>query len=270
MDRYFPEKISPEPKESTAIQDLQNVIGTYESSRRSETTFLAITTLIGEKKVTANWKDNTISMTGFNGLNQQPLHFREIAPMVFRAVDGKAKIAFVKDTNGRRVAYMDYPFMVFQQVNNTLNKQSVNYFIIGLSLSVIVLTLLSWPIAAIIRKHYDKSLMLKPSEKRLRTLVYLVCLSIVVYIIGLLAFTSTLSDLSMLSKRSDFLLRLLQIIGLVAGMGSLAVIYYSIRCWTDKQRWFWSKIWNTFLALACVGFFWFIYHWNLLNFHLKY
>jgi CubicO group peptidase (beta-lactamase class C family) len=25
-----------------------------------------------------------------------------------------------------------------------------------------------------------------------------------------------------------------------------------------------------FLALACMGFFWFIYHWNLLHFHLKY
>jgi hypothetical protein len=36
------------------------------------------------------------------------------------------------------------------------------------------------------------------------------------------------------------------------------------------KKWFWSKIWNTFLALACVGFFWFIYHWNLLNFCLKY
>jgi hypothetical protein len=32
----------------------------------------------------------------------------------------------------------------------------------------------------------------------------------------------------------------------------------------------WNKIWNTFLAISCVGFFWFIYHWHLLNFHLNY
>lgn len=105
MDRYFPELSLP-AEQSTAVQDVHRVVGTYESSRRSETTFLAVMTLIGEAKVVVNSKDNTISMTGFNGLNQQPLHFREIAPMVFREVDGKAKIAFVNDPRGRRIAYL--------------------------------------------------------------------------------------------------------------------------------------------------------------------
>jgi len=160
--------------------------------------------------------------------------------------------------------------VVFQQVDNLLDKQSFNYFILGFSLSVIVLTLLTWPIAAMLRKHYAKPLVLAPSKKRLRMVVYIVCLSIVVYIVGLLFFASTLSDFSMLSERSDLWLRMLQVVALMAGLGSLAVIYNSIICWTDKQRWLWSKIWNTFLAFACVGFFWFIYHWNLLSFHLKY
>lgn len=274
MDRYFPDISSQEPEQPIAVQGVQSVIGTYELSRRSETTFLAVSTLLLGTTVTANLEDNTISMTGFNGLNQQPLHFREVAPMVFREVNGKAKIAFVKEASGRHIAYANYdtkyPSTVFMQVNNTLHKQSFNYFVLGFSLSVIVLTLLAWPIAAMIRKHYAKPLILAPNERKLRMVAHLVCLSIVVYIVGLLAFASTLSDFSMLSERSDLWLRMLQVIGLVAGLGSLVVIYNSIRCWTDKQRWFWSKIWNTFLAIACVGFFWFIYHWNLLNFHLKY
>jgi hypothetical protein len=274
MDRYFPEISSQKPEKPTAIQDVQSVIGTYAPSRRCETTFLALSTLFRQTKVTANLEDNTISMTGFNGLNQQPLHFREIAPMVFREVNGKAKVAFVTDASGRRIAYANYdtnyPSSVFQQVNNTLDKQSFNFFVLGFSLSVIVLTLLAWPVAAMIRNHYAKPLVLAPNEKRLRSLVHLVCLCIVVYMAGLVAFASTLSDLSKLSEQNDLWLRLLQVIGLVAGLGSLVVIYNSIRCWADKQRWFWSKIWNTFLALACVGFFWFIYHWKLLSLHLKY
>jgi len=274
MDRYFPEISSQESEQPTAVQDVQSVIGAYEPSRRCETTFLAVSTLFRETKITANLEDNTISMTGFNGLNQQPLRFREIAPMVFREVDGKAKIAFVNDASGHRIAYTNYdtnyPSVVFHQVNNTLDKQSFNFFVLGFSLSVIVLTLLAWPIAAMIRKHYAKPLMLAPNEKRLRTVAHLVCLSIVVYIVGLLIFASTLSDFSMLSERSDLWLRMLQAVALIAGFGSVAVIYNSIRCWTDKQRWFWSKIWNTFLAIACIGFSWFIYHWNLLNFYLKY
>lgn len=74
----------------------------------------------------------------------------------------------------------------------------------------------------------------------------------------------------MLSKRSDLWLRMLQTVALMAALGSFGVIYNCIACWSDKQKWLLSKIWNTFLALACVGFVWFIYHWNLLDFDLKY
>lgn len=274
MDRYFPETSLLQPQQPIAASNIQSVIGTYEPSRRCETTFLRIVKLFEEIKVIANLKDNTISISGFNGLNRQPLHFREIAPMIFHEVDGKAKIAFVNDVSGRRTAHINYdthyPSVIFQQVNNILDKQSFNYFILAFSLSVIVLTLLAWPIAVIIRKHYTKQLVLTQNEKRLRMVVYLVCLSIGGYVLGMLVFASMLSDFSMLSERSDLWLRILQVIALVAIFGSLAVIYNCIRCWRDKQKWFWSKIWNTFLALACVGFSWFIYYWNLLDFHLKY
>jgi CubicO group peptidase (beta-lactamase class C family) len=269
MDRYFPAAPPNDPVLASAAQDAKSVAGTYEVSRRFETNVLAVTTVLGETKVTVHPKDNTISM-GFKGLNQQPLHFRETSPMVFSQVDGKARIAFVKDATGRRVAYIDYPFMVFQQVNNTFDKQTLNYCIIGFSLSVIVLTLLMWPIGAMIRKHYGKPLTLDSGAKRLRLLVRLVCFGIVAYAAGLLIFVSKLSNPSGLAERLDPWLHLLQVIGLLAGLGSLIAIFNALKSWGDGQQWFWNKLWNTFLAFACTGFFWFIYHWHLLNFHLSY
>lgn len=269
MERYFPAPASNEPTLATAAQDASSVAGTYEVSRRFETNVLAVTTVLGETKVTVNPKDNTISM-GFKGSNQQPLHFREISPMVFREVDGHAKIAFVNDATGRRVAYIDYPFMVFQQVNNIFDKQTVNYVIIGFSLCVIALTLLLWPIGAMIRKHYGKPLALEAGAKRLRMLVRLVCFAVLIFVVGLLLFVSRTSNPSGLSERGDLWLHLLQIVGLLTGLGTLIAIYNSLKSWGDSQQWFWNKIWNMFLAFACIGFFWFIYHWHLLNFHLSY
>jgi hypothetical protein len=270
MDRYFPGAPPHDPVLATAAQDAQSVAGTYEVSRRFETNVLAVTTVLGETKVSVNPKDNTISVAGFKGLNQQPLHFEEISPLVFREVDGQAKIAFVGDPTGRRVAYIDYPFMVFQQVNNALDKQTVNYVIMGFSLSVIVLTLLLWPIGAMIRKHYGQPLTLEPGAKRLRMLVRLVCFGAVAFVVGFLVFVSKTSEPSALSERSDTWLHLLQVVGLLAGLGSLIAIYNCLKSWSDGQQWLWNKIWNTFLAISCVGFFWFIYHWHLLNFHLNY
>jgi CubicO group peptidase (beta-lactamase class C family) len=267
MERYFPPPPSNQPTLATAAQDVAAVAGSYEVSRRFQTNVLAITTLLGETKVTVNPKDNTISMGG-KGLNQQPERFREIAPMVFRQVDGNAKIAFAPDPSGRQIAYIDYPFMVFQKISNPLNKQSVNYFIIGFSLCVIALTLLLWPIAAILRKHYEKPLGLEPAAKRLRLWVRLVCFAIVVFVAGLLIFVSSTDK--PLTERNDFALHLLQVLGLLTGVGALIAIYTSLKSWGDSGQWFWYKLWNTLLALSCVGFFWFIYHWHLLNFHLNY
>jgi CubicO group peptidase (beta-lactamase class C family) len=267
MERYFPPPSSNEPTLATAAQDAAVVAGSYEVSRRFQTNVLAITTVLGETKVTVNPKDNTISMGG-KGLNQQPERFREIAPMVFRQVDGNSKIAFAPDPSGRQIAYIDYPFMVFQKISNPLNKQSVNYFIIGFSLCVIALTLLLWPVAAILRKHYEKPLSLQPAAKRLRLWIRLVCFAIVVFVVGLLIFVSSTDK--PLTERNDFGLHLLQVLGLLTGVGALIAIYSSLKSWGDSGQWFWYKLWNTFLALSCVGFFWFIYHWHLLNFHLNY
>ncbi len=270
MDRYFPAGPSSEPTLATAAQDAQTIAGSYQVSRRFETNVLSVTSVLGQTKITVNPKDNTISMSGFKGLNQQPLRFREIAPMVFREVNGKAKIAIVNDATGRRVAYIDYPFMVYQQVNDTLGKQAVNYFIIGCSLTVIVLTLLLWPIGAMIRKHYGKPLTLDSGARRLRFLVRLDCIGALAFVVGLLLFVSKTSNPSGLSERGDAGLHFLQVIGLLVGLGSLLAIYNSLKSWGDGQQWFWNKIWNTLLAFSCVGFFWFIYHWHLLNFHLNY
>lgn len=269
MQRYFPAPPSNEPVLATAAQDGRSVVGDYEVSRRFETNILAITTLLGEAKVAFDPKDNTITMV-FKNLNGQLKHFREIAPMVFRAVDGHEKIVFVRDETGRRIAYIDYPFMIFQQINNTFDKQGVNYFIIIFSLSVVVLTLLLWPIGAMIRKHYDKPLSLDPGARRLRLLVHLVCLGVVAYAVGLLIFVSLTNNPGALSDSKDLALHFLQVIGLLAGFGCSLSILNSLKSWGDAQQWFWYKIWNSLLALGCIGFFWFIYHWHLLNFHLNY
>lgn len=270
MDRYFPAPPANEPTLASAAEDANSVAGVYEVSRRFETNVLSVITVLGETKVTVNPKDNTISVSGSKGLNQQPVHYREIGPMLFQAVDGKAKVAFVKDANGRSVAYIDYPFMVFQRIENPSDKQSVNYVVIGFSLSVIVLALLLWPIGAMLRKHYDKPLKMDDSARRRRMLVRLVCFGAVIFVVCELIFVSKLESLSGLAERNDPWMHLLQVFGLVLGIGALVAVYNCIKSWGDEHQWLWYKIWNTCLAVGCVGFFWFIYHWHMLNFHLNY
>ena len=163
LDRYFPAPASNEPTLSSAAEDGRQVAGLYKVSRRFESSLLSVLTVLGEAKVKVDPKDNTIFIDdAFKNANGVPKHFREVAPMLFRDVDGEDKLAFVKDSNGAVILYIDYPFMVFQKIESTLDKTIVNYVILGFGLGVIALTLLLWPVAFALRRHYDKPLTLDP------------------------------------------------------------------------------------------------------------
>ena len=270
MDRYFPGAPANEPTLASAKEDAQSVAGPYKISRRFETNILAVTTLLGEAKFVADPKDNTIYLDGlFKKENDQPRHFREIAPMVFRSIDGPERIAFVMDKAGNRTAYIDYPFMVLQQIDGTLDKQIFNYIVVGFGIGVIVLTILLWPVAAMVRKHYGKPLTLDGGARRWRRFVKIACIIDIAYLIGLALILNALEKLE-LGAGGDTKVHLLQVLGVLGGIGALLAIVAAIKSWADAQQWVWYKIWNTLLAVGCVSFFWFLVHWHLLNFSLRY
>jgi CubicO group peptidase (beta-lactamase class C family) len=271
MDRYFPQPLGNEPSPATAGRDARSVVGRYEISRRFETNLLAITTMMDEAKVAVDPKDNTIYMGQFlKNPNGQPMHFREVGPMVFRNVNGNEKMTFVKDTSGRWVAYIDFPAAVFQQLQNPLDNKIFNYAIIFFSLGVVALTLLLWPVSVVLRKHYDKPLTLGHEARRLRTLAHVECCLVAALVIFWNVFSGKLESPAGMGPYGDATVHLMQVIGVLAAIGALPVIYGAVKSWSDATQWRWYKIWNSMLAVGCVGFSWCIYHWHLLNFRLNY
>jgi CubicO group peptidase (beta-lactamase class C family) len=271
MDRYFPAPPSNEPTLATAAQDAKSVAGTYNISRRFETNVIAITSLLGQAKIKVGPKDNTIFIDGlFKDENGLPKHYREVAPMVFKSADGKYKVVFANDSTGQRLAYIDYPFMLFQPVDGALNNQAFNYFVIGFGAAVIVLNILLWPLAWMLRKHYGKPLTLDAGARKWRRFVRIVCVVDIFYLIGLLTIVSSLNGPGGLGSSGDLKLHLLQVIGVLGGIGAIIAIIAALKSWGDSQQWLWYKIWNTLLAAGCLFFFWFLWHWHLLNFNLNY
>lgn len=271
MERYFPQPLGDEPQVSSAAQDARRVAGVYETSRRFETNLLAFNTLLEEVRVTRNSEDNTISLPGFlRNSNGQPMRFREVSPMLFRNVNGRQKIAFVTDASGRRMAYIDFPFMVLQQVQSPLDRKVFNYGLLWGSLGVIALALVSWPAGAILRRHYGKPLELSEPARRVRMAMHAVCIITLIFAVcGILLFNA-LGNVGALGGHGDILVHLVQSIGVLCGVGAVLVVYGAVKSWRDATQWRWYKIWNTAVAAACVGFFWFVYYWHLLNFRLNY
>lgn len=267
MDRYFPAPPANPPTLASSEADAKEVAGVYKISRRFETNILSVTTVLGEAKASVDPKQHTLVLDEFKDEAGKAKHFREIAPMLFQEVNGKSKLFFAKQPNGELLCYLDYPFMLLQRVHSLADKNTFNYIVLGFGIGVIALTLLLWPVAAILRKHYGKPLSLDPRARRMRLILRLVC---VLDIIFLVWFGIAVSGLEKLRGPSDFTLHLIQLVGLLAAIGSLFTLLAAIIGWGDKQQWIWYRIWNVLLAVGCVGLAWFMVHWHLLNFNLHY
>ena len=269
LNRYFPYTPPPGEKVANAAQDARSVTGNYWLSRRSETNVAAVTAALDQAKVSVN-SDGTISASIVKDFAGNPKHFEEIGPMLFREVHGQSHLAFVKDYAGRQIIVMDWPIFVAQPVP-ARKGETLNLEILIFATVMFALTLLFWPVNAILRAHYRYRAELSPRYGRLRFWMRWLCAFNLVFIGGFALWLSSVDeDIAMLSSHFDFKLHLLQVIGVLGVAGTLIAINYCVRSWGDTGLWFWTKVWNTLLMLACVGFTLFLLNWHMLNFRLNY
>lgn len=269
LDRYLPYQASAATVPQTAAADAELVSGHYITSRRSQTTIFKIFNVLGESKVFPN-ADHTISLNDLKNLNGQPMKLEEIGPLMFRAVNGQDRIAFKRDDSGGLVLVPDFPVFVFQRAPWNENS-SFSLPMIVSALIVLLLTVILWPLAALVRRHYKHPLTLSPRQRRIRLLVRLACLLDLIFLCGFAAFFSVAeNNIGLLSPRFNPLLRLIQILGWIGIVGTLAVLYNAFQSWREQGRWLWSKLGDTLIALACMAFVWFVFTWNMLHWSLRY
>ena len=269
LDRYFP-YTPPAPLEvATAAQDMKMVSGKYWLSRRSEGNIAAVTAALGQIDVSQN-SDGTISISAVKDYAGNPKHLKEIAPMLFRELNGQSRVAFTKDYAGQLIAVTDLPVFVAQPVP-ALKGENLNLGAIIFAVTIFVLTLLFWPINAMLRSHYGYPLELTPQYVRLRRWMRWICIIDLTFIICFGLWLMSVNDnIALLSSAFNTKLRMMQVIGLLGAIGTLVAINYCLRSWGDARLWFWTKIWNTLLMLACLGYTFFLINWHTLNFTLNY
>lgn len=268
LDRYFP-YVPPSATLSVerAKRDVEAVLGSYMSSRRSETTVVAMANAIAQLRVTAN-PDGTISTSSSRDLNGEPTKAEWIAPMEFRDVKGETRLLFQKDRTGRMTMLIPYPFMVFQRTSGI---ESYTFIVTLLltSLSVILLTLLLWPIASLVRWHYGFALRLTPEERRRRLLVKLACGMHLggLIVIGVLG--SKITTPGAFNASLDPMLRLMQGFFLLGALGSSVVVLDAIKT-VRSNTWWWAKLHASALALSFLGLAWLHTYWHVFTPSLSY
>lgn len=252
-DRYFPGPI-PEGKvdAATAKQHAQLMTGRYVLTRGSHENFLSFLNLLGEVKVTPN-SDGTISVNALTAANGEPMKWREIAPWIWRDVNGGDRLA-AQVANGRvvRFGYDEYPFMLFQPVPWWWSSSWLLPLWIA-ALVVLGLTVLAWPISALVRRHYGTTYGLTGTEARAHFFVRLASLLVLVTMLTWgFTLTMMLKDFAWMSPGMDGWIIFLRVISAVIFIaGSVVALWYAWVVLKSRQR-ILAKIWSVLLALSCL------------------
>jgi CubicO group peptidase (beta-lactamase class C family) len=271
-DRYLPGETSDghvDPK--VAMEHARLMAGHYDNSRRSETNFLSLLGLMGQAKVTIN-EDSTISLSLLDGLNGKPKKWRETAPFVWREVDGKNWLA-AKVQNGKVVMFSGdeiSPFMMFLPA--PWWKSSVWLLVVlEASLVALALTVVMWPVALLVRRHYRVASPLTGRDALAHRWARIAAAAVLVVTIAWGVTISRMSaDISALSSKLDVWLWMLELLSLIVFLGAAVVAIWSAwMVWTATRTWP-AKVWSAVVGLACVMVLYGALAYHLIGFKVDY
>jgi len=268
LDRYFPR--AEQPTEAKVTRGIDSVEGKYLSSRRAQTTILRSLWWVLAEASVSEAPDGSIQVDQLKDLVGQPKRWRAIGNMTFREVNGQQLLVFKPDASGHMQMIGGDPTAIFQRASWNENKNVLSVAL-GFAALVFALTLLLWPVGAILRRHYKRTLTLSPADRRVRVLVKIIC---AIDLGGLAAFTAIVtygfSDLTLFSDRLDPWLRILQVVLVLGVVGTAAVLYHAYRVWRTAGRGLWIRISATGLVLASFVYAWLVMASRLLQSSLKY
>lgn len=270
-DRYFPALPQlPQPTLATAREHGAVLVGSYIASRTSMSNFMSMANAFGQSRITMG-KDGTLVTHDFQDMAGQPRRWREVKPYVWLDdASGSHLAALIQGGKLRWISYDEAsPVVVFMPVPGW-QSSAWNLPLLFGALAVFLLAALLWPIAALIRRHYRQPSLLSVQAmrwyrwSRVTTLLYLLFAVGWVYVLKL-ANDSFVN----LGNGLDVTLRLIQLVGVLAVIGSIAAIMNARHAWREPDRW-WRKANSAALLLACLAGLWFTFGLHLLNLHLNY
>ena len=272
VNRYFPSV--PQSKadldSNTAKSDGRVVSGLYEGTRRGETTFLKTLALVGQVSATSD-KEGVVEIEGMKNQSGELKRWREVAPLVYREIDGLEKIGFRRDASGTVSEMLPFPAIYEgQRVPWHASKIFIG-FLIGGSLLLALLTVLLWPVAVIIRKRYQRPLFSTKSDRVLYFLSRIVCLAEVVFILApIVALSQGLEHIVILGDAINPWLQAFHVIGWVLMAGVVVLILVAVRFVKLPGHGLWFRAHAILLAIGGIAFGVFAWQYHLLDTSLKF
>ncbi|MEI9992412.1 MAG: serine hydrolase domain-containing protein [Rhizomicrobium sp.] len=271
MNRYFPApKTKPAATLATARADGARLVGDYIVSRRGDATFGRVLNIFQPMTISLN-ADNTLTVPLLVNPAGTPKRWREVRPFVWQEVNGKSLIqAKLKDGAVDQIGMEDTgPIMVLQPAG--LTAAAWNFYLLVFTVVMLALTVVFWPVKAVLRWRYDRPLALAGRARLLYRLTRVVALIDLIFLAGFpVAFTVLSGSLASWPPAIDWLFRGLQVLGVAGVVGTVVPLAEFATAIGDRARPWWTKATDLLIALAALAAVWFAFSQNLLTIGLRY
>ena len=271
-DRYFPGPAHEGTvDEATAKEHAAQIAGSYISSRRAESTFLSILNVLQPTKVVVN-EDGTISVVGLNDLNGEPTKWREISLYVWRKANGTGRLA-AEVQDGRVVRFAPEWISPFMYMERSSGAKGVGWLMPAtvIALAALTLTVVFWPVAALVRRRYRKPLPYSGREAKAYRWVRIGALLSLAAIGGWIGTILLMfSKLELLTAGMDWLVLTLHVLGTIAVFAGLALALWHLSVvWQAPRRWL-GKIWAVVLVFSTAICVWIAVAYHLVGISTNY
>ena len=272
VNRYFPSagqpKIDVDP--DTAKSDGRAITGFYNGTRRGETTFLSILALADQSKVSSD-KEGVLQIEGMKNQSGELKRWREIAPLIYREINGLERIAFRRDASGAVGEMLPFPAIYEGQRAPWYVSKSVIGLLIGGSLLLALLTVLLWPVAIMIRKRYQRPLFNTKSDRALYFFSRIVCLGEVLFVLApIVVLSQGLEHIVILGDAINPWLQAFHIVGWILVAGVVLLIIAAVRFARLPGHGLWFRAHAILLAIGGIVFGLFAWQYHLLDASLKF
>jgi hypothetical protein len=272
-DRYFPggPLTSERVDDATAKQHAQMMAGHWIASRGSQTTFLSAIGLIGQAKVAVGAKGDLV-VPDIKDLNGQPTKWIETSPFVWHSPNGHESLAAkVVDGKVDRWSFgLVGPFEVYLHPGAARDS---GWLVPALcvSLAALVLTVVFWPVNAIVRRRFRSRLDLPaPALRACRAGKLGALLSLAAFLTWILSVVSMFGDLNKTTNAFDPIVRFCQIFGFIGFIGGfLLALWNLVTVWTGQRRWP-AKLWSVVLVFSTFIIFWIAFVYHLIGWGVNY
>jgi len=271
VNRYFPSagqpKVNVDP--NMAKSDGRAVGGLYDGTRRGQTTLLRILALVGQFKVSSD-KEGVLQIEGMKNQSGELQRWREIAPLIYREMDGLERIGFRRDASGAVGEMLPFPAIYEGQRVPWYASKIFIGLLIGGSLLLSLFTVLLWPVAVMIRKRYQRPLFSKKSDRVLYFLSRIVCLAEVLFVLApILALSQGLEHIMILGDAINPWLQAFHVVGWVLMAGVVLLIIAAVRFVRLPGHGLWFPAHAILLAIGGIAFGLFAWQYHFLDASLK-